>query len=299
MRLLTFQSSVGPRLGIKTSRGIIDVVAAYSAFKVMLEGTAVPETMEALCSGGEAALKALRSLEQLASQEQGDQWLLAEESLQFRPCIQQPGKIICIGLNYRKHISESGAVIPDMPVLFPKYANALAGTNEAIPLLSSAREYDYEAELAVVIGRRARNVEIDDALNYVLGYCNANDLSARDLQFRTSQWMLGKILDKFLPLGPYLVTADEVRDPQNLRIRCWLNGEVRQDSNTTNMIFSVAYLISYMSRYMTLEAGDVISTGTPEGVILGKPGADKVWLKAGDEVTIEVEGLGQLTNVLY
>jgi len=298
MRLLTFQSSVGPRLGLKTSRGIIDVAAAHSTFKATMEGTAVPETMEALYSGGETALQALRSLEQLASQESSDQWLLAEESLQFGPCIQQPGKIICIGLNYRKHISESGAAVPNTPVLFPKYVNALAGTNEAIPLPPNACEYDYEAELAVVIGRRARNVGIDDALNYVLGYCNANDLSARDLQFRTSQWMLGKILDKFLPLGPYLVTADEVRNPQNLRIRCWLNGKVRQDSNTANMIFSAAYLISYLSQYMTLEAGDVISTGTPEGVILGKPGADKVWLKAGDEVTIEVEGLGQLTNVL-
>ncbi len=298
MRLLTFQSSVGPRLGIKTSRGIIDAAAANGAFKTALDGTTVPDTMEALCSGGETTLQALRSLEQLASQESSDQWMLAEESLQFGPCIQQPGKIICIGLNYRKHINESGAVVPDTPVLFPKYANALAGTNEAISLPSNAREYDYEAELAVVIGRRARNVGIDDALNYVLGYCNANDLSARDLQFRTSQWMLGKILDKFLPLGPYLVTADEVRNPQNLRIRCWLNGEVRQDSNTANMIFSVAYLISYLSQYMTLEAGDVISTGTPEGVILGKPDTEKVWLKAGDEVTIEVEGFGQLTNVL-
>ena len=298
MHLLTFQSLAGPRLGIKTARGIINVAAAHSAFKAELDGVAVPETMEALCSGGEAALQTLRSLEQHASQEQGDQWLLAEESLQFGPCIQRPGKIICVGLNYRGHADETSAAVPESPVLFSKYTNTLAAASEAIPLPSNAHKYDYEAELAVVIGQRARNVGINDALNYVLGYCNANDLSARDLQFRTSQWTLGKILDKFLPLGPYLVTADEVRDPQNLRIRCWLNGEVRQDSNTANMIFSVAYLISYFSQYMTLEAGDVICTGTPEGVILGKQHADRVWLKAGDEVTIEVEGLGRLTNVL-
>jgi 2-keto-4-pentenoate hydratase/2-oxohepta-3-ene-1,7-dioic acid hydratase in catechol pathway len=298
MRLLTFQSSTGPRLGIKTSRGVIDVRAAHEAFKVVLDGTAVPETIEALCSNGETALRALRSLEQFASQEQSAHWLLAEESLQLGPCIQRPEKIICIGLNYRGHAAETGGTIPEAPILFPKYVNALAGANEAIPLSPHAHKYDYEAELAVVIGRCARNVGIDDALNYVVGYCNANDLSARDLQFRTSQWTLGKILDKFLPLGPYLVTADEIRDPQNLRIRCWLNGELRQDSNTSDMVFSVAYLVSYLSQYITLEAGDVICTGTPEGVILGKHGADRVWMKAGDEVTIEIEGLGRLRNVL-
>ena len=298
MRLLTFQSESGPRLGIKTSRGVIDVSAAHNAFKAALDGVAVPETIETLCSNGEIALQALRSLEQFASQEQSAHWLLAEESLQLGPCIQRPEKIICIGLNYRGHAHETGGTIPESPILFSKYVNALAGANEAIPLSSHAQKYDYEAELAVVIGRRACNVGIDDALNYVLGYCNANDLSARDLQFRTSQWMLGKILDKFLPLGPYLVTADEIRDPQNLRIRCWLNSEIRQDSNTSDMVFSVAYLVSYLSQYMTLEAGDVICTGTPEGVILGKHGAGRVWMKAGDEVTVEIEGLGRLTNVL-
>jgi 2-keto-4-pentenoate hydratase/2-oxohepta-3-ene-1,7-dioic acid hydratase in catechol pathway len=298
MRLLTFQSSTGPCLGIKTSRGVIDVSAAHDALKVVLDGVAVPKTIEALYSNGETALQALRSLEQFASQEQSARWLLAEESLQLGPCIQRPEKIICIGLNYRGHAAETGGTIPESPILFPKYVNALAGSNAAIPLSPHAHKYDYEAELAVVIGRRARNVEIDDALNYVLGYCNANDLSARDLQFRTSQWTLGKILDKFLPLGPYLVTADEIRDPQNLCIRCWLNGELRQDSNTSDMVFSVAYLVSYLSQYITLEAGDVICTGTPEGVILGKHGADRVWMKAGDEVTIEIEGLGRLTNAL-
>jgi 2-keto-4-pentenoate hydratase/2-oxohepta-3-ene-1,7-dioic acid hydratase in catechol pathway len=139
-------------------------------------------------------------------------------------------------------------------------------------------------------------VSEDSALDYVLGYSSANDLSARDLQFRTNQWMLGKTLDKFLPIGPYLVTADEVGDPQNLAIRCWLNGELRQNSTTGDMVFSVAYLVSYLSQYMTLEPGDIIVTGTPEGVILGMK--EQVWVKPGDEIVVEVEKLGRLTNIM-
>src|SRR5262249_16430677 len=139
-------------------------------------------------------------------------------------------------------------------------------------------------------------VSEQDALSYVFGYCNANDLSARDLQFRTSQWLLGKALDQFLPLGPYLVTADEVADPQQLQIRCAVNGQVRQDSSTADMIFPVASLISYISQYLTLEAGDILLTGTPEGVILGK--SNPRWLMAGDEIAVEITGLGRLVNVL-
>jgi 2-keto-4-pentenoate hydratase/2-oxohepta-3-ene-1,7-dioic acid hydratase in catechol pathway len=170
----------------------------------------------------------------------------------------------------------------------------VAAPGEPIPLPDNAVQYDYEVELAAVIGRRARYVSEGQALDYVLGYCTANDLSARDLQTRTSQWLLGKTLDKFMPLGPYLVTADQVPDPQNLALRTWVNGELRQNSNTSDMVFSVAQLVSYVSQYLTLEPGDVILTGTPEGVVLGMK--EKVWLKAGDEVTVEVEGLGRLTN---
>lgn len=155
---------------------------------------------------------------------------------------------------------------------------------------------DYEAELAMIIGVEARNVSVDDALEYVLGYCNANDLSARDLQFRSTQWLLGKSCDGFCPLGPYLVTSDEVSDPDHLSITCKVNGEIRQSSNTADMIFSTSEIISYVSIYMTLNPGDVILTGTPEGVVLGSPESEQRWLRRGDIVTVEIEGLGALIN---
>lgn len=210
------------------------------------------------------------------------------------PCVPNPGKIICVGLNYRRHAAESGMAEPSTPVLFSKFNNALAAPGDPIPLPANAEQYDYEAELAVVIGKRARYVSVEDALDYVLGYASANDFSARDLQMRTSQWLLGKTPDRFFPLGPYLVTADDAGDPADMSVRCWLNGELRQDSNTGDMIFSVAEIISYTSQYMTLEPGDVISTGTPEGVILGMD--PKVWVRPGDEMTVEIGSLGRLTN---
>jgi 2-keto-4-pentenoate hydratase/2-oxohepta-3-ene-1,7-dioic acid hydratase in catechol pathway len=184
--------------------------------------------------------------------------------------------------------------IPEVPVLFSKFNNTLAGTGDPIPLPDNAVQYDYEVELGVVIGKEARSVSVDEALDYVFGYFSVNDMSVRDLQFRTSQWLLGKTPDKFFPTAPYLVTADEVGDPQNLRLFCWVNGELRQNSNTTDMIFSVAECISYISQYMTLKPGDVISTGTPEGVVMGMK--EKKWLKPGDEVVVEVEGLGKCAN---
>jgi 2-keto-4-pentenoate hydratase/2-oxohepta-3-ene-1,7-dioic acid hydratase in catechol pathway len=295
MRLLTFNSPTGLRLGIKTERGIIDVATAHEAFKTNLSTPNIPSTFEALCSGEAANLQGLREIVTAAEGKNGA-WLLAEETIQFGPSASHNGKIICVGLNYRRHAAESNMPVPESPVLFAKYANALAGLGENVPLPSNAEKYDYEAELALVIGRRARYVDQSEALNYVLGYCNGHDVSVRDLQFRTSQWMLGKIGDNFLPIGPYLVTADEVKNPQNLDIKLWLNGEIRQNSNTSDMIFNVAYIVSYLSQYLTLEPGDTIITGTPEGVISGHP--EYAWLKAGDEVSIEVGDLGRLTNVM-
>ncbi len=297
MRLLTFHSPTGLRLGVKTDRGVIDVAAAYEAFGASLEVTQVPTSLEALLEGGKEARQALLQLLHATNKSDETQnWLLQEENLKLGPSASRNGKIICVGLNYRRHAAESGQAVPESPVLFPKYANGLAGANEELPLPRNAVKHDYEAELAFVIGRQARNVSEEDALNYVFGYCNANDLSARDLQMRTSQWLLGKALDKFLPVGPYLVTADEVGDPQKLQIRCILNGEVRQDSNTSDMIFPISYIVSYLSQYLTLEPGDLILTGTPEGVILGHK--DPKWLVPSDTVTIEIERLGSLTNVL-
>lgn len=224
--------------------------------------------------------------------------VLNESEVMFAPCVPNPGKIICVGLNYRRHAEEGGFGIPATPVLFSKFNNAVAAHGDDVPFLDVFEQVDYEAELGVVIGKRGKNIAEADALDYVLGYCNMNDLSERALQMLTGQWLLGKTLDGFLPMGPYLVTKDEVPDPQNLSIKCWLNGELCQDSNTSDMIFSVAEIIAYASRHMTLEPGDVISTGTPEGVILGMD--PKVWMKAGDKVVVEVGSgkLGQLHNTM-
>ncbi len=220
--------------------------------------------------------------------------LILEESLDIGPCVPNPAKIICIGLNYRRHAIESGMGVPPVPVAFTKYNNTLTEYGNDIPLGTEGEQFDYEVELGVVIGSRCKNVLKEDALNYVLGYCVANDLSCRDLQFKTSQWLLGKSLDRFLPLGKYVVTADEVGDPQDLQLTCTLNGELRQNSNTADMIFSVAEIISFLSKYMTLEPGDLILTGTPEGVIMGLP--EKKWLKPGDIVRVEIEKLGYSEN---
>jgi 2-keto-4-pentenoate hydratase/2-oxohepta-3-ene-1,7-dioic acid hydratase in catechol pathway len=297
MILLTFRSqgSDGLSLGIKTEKGVINVRAALEALGPDLEG--VPDTPKALYAQGLSALPALTALIAAAMpRSDGATWMLSEASLTLGPCVPSPEKILCVGLNYRQHIAETNAETPKVPVLFSKFDNALAAPGEPVPIPRHVVEIDYEAELAVVIGREAKYIAEEKALDHVLGYCNANDISARELQMRTSQWLLGKTLDKFLPLGPYLVTADEVEDPQQLAVRSWLNGELRQDSNTADMLFSTAHIISYASQYMTLRTGDVICTGTPEGVILGK--AEKVWMRPGDEITIQVGSLGPLTNCL-
>jgi 2-keto-4-pentenoate hydratase/2-oxohepta-3-ene-1,7-dioic acid hydratase in catechol pathway len=283
----------GLRLGIKTVQGIIDVKAALNALGSSVHG--VPDTPEALYQQGLSALPALGALvDRALPMADNAAWLLDERSLMLGPCVPNPPKILCVGLNYRGHIAESGAEVPEVPVLFSKFNSALAGAGSPVPLPQHVVEYDYEAELAAVVGMRARYVPEGEALDYVLGYCNANDISARELQRRTSQWLLGKTLDKFLPLGPYLATSDEVGDPQRLSVRCWVNGELRQNSNTADMVFSVAEIVSYASQYITLEPGDIICTGTPPGVVLGMP--DKAWMRPGDEVTVQVGDLGRLTN---
>ncbi|MBA3450413.1 MAG: fumarylacetoacetate hydrolase family protein [Chloroflexia bacterium] len=293
MILLTFHEGDSLRLGVKTARGVIDVAAAQSALG---DGDAsAPETMEALIAGGDTARIALADLVARAEATPAiEEWVRDEATLTLGPAIPEPGKIVCVGLNYRKHAEESGAAIPTSPVLFSKFNNTVAAANEDVPLSDAATEYDYEVELAVVMGAAAKDVSEADALGTVFGYATANDISARDLQTRTSQWILGKTMDKFMPIGPYLVTADVVPDPQKLALRTWLNGDLRQDSNTADMIFSVAEIIAYISRHFSLEAGDVIITGTPEGVILGM--AEKHWMVPGDQVEVEVEGLGKLHN---
>lgn len=212
------------------------------------------------------------------------------------PCVDRPEKIICSGLNYERHAERSGMEAPAYPLLFNKFANALTGSHTSVVIPADAKEMDYEAELAIVIGKQAKHVSKEEAFDYVAGYAPANDLSARDLQFRTKQWLVGKSPDGFCPIGPYLTTADEAGDPDHLQIQCRMNGELRQDSNTSDLIFDCATLISYISTYMTLQPGDVILTGTPEGVIMELD--DKRWLEDGDEVEVSIEGLGTLVNTM-
>lgn len=296
MKLLSYIQDGGYRLGIHTEDGILDVTEASVVYGQ--EETAQLSIQEVI-EGGSEVLKRLQNLLQLAENNtNGKLQLLDESKLAFAPCVTSPGKIVCVGLNYRKHAEETKAAIPQTPILFSKFNNALAGHLEPVPLPAASQQVDYEAELAIVIGRKAYNVSKEEALDYVFGYCCANDLSARDLQFRTQQWLLGKTCDKFAPVGPYLVTADEAGNPNNLRISCTVNGEVRQSSNTEDMIFHCDEIISYISQHMTLEPGDIILTGTPEGVMLGYPPEHRVFLKAGDVVTVEIEKLGKLTNTM-
>ncbi len=207
-----------------------------------------------------------------------------------------PGKIIAIGKNYAEHAAETGSAPPDKPIIFAKFPSSVIGPGEPITWRSSiTSEVDWEAELAVVIGKRAREVSEDDALDYVFGYCVANDVSARDLQQRIdAQWTRGKSLDTFCPLGPYIVTRDEIPDPQNLDIKTTVDGKVMQNSNTKHMIFNVRHLISYCSRMFTLEPGDLILTGTPDGVGMGRK--PPRFLADGEVVTVSVEGIGEVSN---
>ena len=206
----------------------------------------------------------------------------------------KPPKIICIGLNYRDHAEEGKMTIPDVPTVFAKFSNTIIGTGAPIVLPKNSSKPDYEAEFAVVIGRRGRRIREEQWRDYVFGYSILNDVSARDFQMATSQWMMGKTFDTFAPFGPEIVTADEVPDPHDLAISLTLNGEVMQNSNTGNMIFRIPRLIAFLSSVFTLEPGDIISTGTPAGV--GFARKPPRWLRPGDEVTVRVEGLGELTN---
>ena len=289
LTLLTLRHNSELRLGVKTDRGILDVKEAT----VLLRKPA-PITMDELLQNEDGAnLNAL--VDAALKTATAKKAFLKEEDIEYGPLVTRPEKIVCVGLNYRKHAAETNQPVPKQPILFNKFNNSLHGHNNKLKLpVALASKFDYEAELVIVMGKEAHNVSEADALNFVAGYATGNDFSARDLQLETGgQWMIGKTPDQFAPIGPYLVTADQV-DPDNLKIECRVNGEVRQSSNTNDMIFSTKQIISYTSRYITLRPGDIIFTGTPEGVILGKPVANRVWLKPGDKIACSLEKLGEL-----
>jgi 2-keto-4-pentenoate hydratase/2-oxohepta-3-ene-1,7-dioic acid hydratase in catechol pathway len=289
MILLSAITSEGPRLAAKIPAGILIFSQAHASW----EETTLPLTLQAALTeeGGVERVRAY--LKALLDDPQVGKLAKPEDEVRVgMPFL--PGNVFCVGRNYKAHIQEGGNPLPERPVLFAKWTSAIIGPGDPIVLPPDTSEVDYEAELAVVIGRRCRGVAAAEALDYVAGYTCMNDVSARDFQRSDGQWARGKSQDTFGPMGPYLVTRDQVPDPQALTIRCSVNGQVRQNSSTQLMIFSVRELIAFISRGITLHAGDVISTGTPDGVgFAQKPPA---FLRPGDEVVIEIDGIGRLSN---
>lgn len=280
MRLVSFDGPAGPGWGaLVRDEYVVDLALAEPRLPATL--------MEALAGGPEALALAARA----ANDERARRPLT---EVHLRAPVPAPGKIVCVGLNYRDHAAESGADVPAFPTVFAKYANTVAGPEDPIVLPPESDQVDYEGELGVIIGRRTRRVATGDALGCVAGYVPFNDVSARDWQHRTSQWTLGKSFDGFAPMGPALVTADEVPDPQDLRLEVRVGGEVLQSSNTSQMIFSVAEIIAEVSSVMTLLPGDVIATGTPSGV--GAARTPPRFLVPGDVVEVEIGTLGVLRN---
>ena len=222
--------------------------------------------------------------------------LISLETLEFGPPIPDPDKIICLGVNYREHATEAQQELPAAPMFFAKFRNSLIGPNSPILLPRASSQIDYEGELAVVIGTRCKEVSEQEALRYVAGYTIMNDISARDLQMQTSQWMSGKALDTFAPMGPGIVPASEIPDPQTLWLTTKVNGQIVQRDNTAHMIFSVAAALSFLSSLMTLEPGDIIATGTPSGV--GFKRNPPLFLHEGDVTEVEIKGIGQLRNLV-
>ena len=282
MRLATIQTWAGPRAAVQRGEQFVDVHATDAQ---------VPPTVRQIFELGEAALARARQ-----AAERADAVMYNASQVKFHAPVHDPRKIICIGLNYKDHAAESGAAIPQEPILFSKYATALIGHNENIVLPPVSQEVDYEAELVIVIGKRGKNIAAAAALEYVAGYTVGHDVSARDWQLKKDgkQWMVGKTFDTFAPAGPVLVTRDEVADPHKLAIKLRLNGQTMQDSNTNQLIFGVGELLAYLSQVFTLEPGDLIYTGTPPGVGFAKK--PPLFLKGGDVVEVEIEGLGVLRN---
>lgn len=295
MRIITFQVNGQTRWGAFANGRVVDLNGAHADRG--LEMYLAPSALDFLRAGETTWNAARDTLEWLGDREL-DNVTFALDQVRLLAPIPRPGKVIGIGLNYRDHARETGAAIPSKPILFAKFPSSVIGPYETIRILPDVtQKVDYEAELGVVIGKPARHVSAAEALEYVFGYTVIDDVSARDIQKGAeygNQWVRGKSFDTFCPMGPFLVSRDEVPDPQNLAVRAVLNGEVMQDGNTRDMIFDVATLVSYLAQGITLEPGDVIATGTPNGV--GDARTPPLYLKRGDVIEIEVGNLGKLVN---
>jgi 2-keto-4-pentenoate hydratase/2-oxohepta-3-ene-1,7-dioic acid hydratase in catechol pathway len=300
MRIITFEINRETRWGALKNDYAVDLNLAHALFLASRarEPQYLADSVLEFLERGEAAWNAGRETLEFLGERVVDGVMYPLSRVKLRAPVPRPPKIVAIGQNYMDHVREQNAQVPQYPVLFAKYSSSVVGPYDVIHLHpTEAQKVDYEGELGVVIGKTARNVSAAEALDYVFGYTVANDVSARDLQFSpyvSGQWIRGKSLDTYCPLGPSIVSKDEIADPQNLSVCTWLNGKAVQESNTKEMIFGVARLIEFISRGITLEPGDVISTGTPRGV--GHHRTPPVYMQAGDVVQVEIGGIGKLRN---
>ena len=292
MRLVTYESDGNWRAGVIVDEDVVDSTVAATAARIGFE-TKWISNRQIIQLNAKQQSQLERAANDIAIAPPSGLDVFPIENARLGPPIPDPDKIICLGLNYRSHAEEAGLAVPKVPILFGKYRNTLNGPTSPIILPSMSEEIDYEGELAVVIGKRGKDISVASTLEHVAGYMALNDVSARDLQMRTGQWLSGKTLDTFAPCGPALV-INEINDPQNLNISTRVNGQTLQQSNTRYMIFSVVETIAYISQPMTLEAGDIIATGTPEGV--GFKRNPPIFLRDGDVVEVEIEGIGTLKN---
>lgn len=306
MKLITFTTAGFSRIGaIVEGEKIVDLNYAYQAqlqnkgqyrYEAIAEAY-VPAKMESFLQGGNESMEIAKSVINYALSNNGEfkhRLIYDKSEVKVNAPVTNPGKIFCVGHNYREHILEMGRDLPTNPVLFAKFANTVIGPEDNIPFYPISEQLDYEAEFAVIIGKQARNVSEEDALNCVAGYTIANDVTYRDLQRRTLQWLQGKTVDGSAPMGPWMVTTDELTNPSGLGVILSVNGEIRQKTNTENLVFSVPYLVSFLSKLVTLEPGDIILTGTPGGV--GVAMDPPSFLKDGDVVKIEIDQVGVLEN---
>jgi acylpyruvate hydrolase len=291
MRLVTYDSNGKRRAGIIVDDNVVDSTTAAVAADIDFDTDAISNRQLIQLTASQRSRFEHAAWDIASANATSDVHPLEDTLL--GPPIPDPDKIICLGLNYLSHAEEAGLKAPEVPILFAKYRNSLTGPGRPIFLTTLSEEIDYEGELAVVMGRRCKDVTEENALEYVAGYMAFHDVSARDLQFRSGQWLSGKALDSFAPCGPALV-IDEISDPQNLDISTRVNGQTLQQSNTRHMIFSVEKTISYISQLMTLEPGDIIATGTPEGV--GFKRTPPIFLRDGDVVEVEIEKIGTIRN---
>jgi 2-keto-4-pentenoate hydratase/2-oxohepta-3-ene-1,7-dioic acid hydratase in catechol pathway len=292
MRLVTYDLNGTWRAGIIVDDDVVDSSIAATAADIDFDSEWI-SNRQIIQLNDKQRSRFEQAAWDFASARNSDLDVFPIETARLGPPIPDPDKIICLGLNYKSHAEEAGLKPPEVPILFAKYRNALTGPTSPIILPKMSQDIDYEGELAVVIGKRGKDISAEDALEHVAGYMAFHDVSARDLQFRAGQWLSGKSLDTFAPCGPALVIS-EIDDPQNLNISTRLNGETLQNSNTKHMIFPVAETIAYISQLMTLAPGDIIATGTPEGV--GFKRMPPIFLKDGDVVEVEVEKIGTLRN---